>query len=306
MRSRRGRHPLPSTPLWIPAGTAESGWTAHQGGLAAPGTRNSQCRDPASPQRGPCGSLASLGPWLPRSRADSSEPSAPFLTGCRAHGRAGALPAWDLYRPLGPSHPGTLSAASWREFLLRIRVPPGPAGSTGLTGSVAAMQQPPQTGVLSVGPHMGPSHPRRALVPSLQQLLLHPQPGSGGWWVWALSTSCACKAPFSSLPPAASSWPPTPAPEAPLQVFHATAPSVTTGSSPTWAPADQGSVPGYRDYSKTWLRICRAGGQVLALGLPSPPPLAHPLSPSCQGPGRLTLWDLHGVLTGLREVDDKG
>lgn len=75
------------------------------------------------------------------------------------------------------------------------------------------------------------------MVPSLQQLLLHPQPG---WWVVGLgSVHILCSAGPPLLP---STCPillaPSPAPETPLQVFYATTLSVTTGSSPTWDPAD--------------------------------------------------------------------
>lgn len=75
------------------------------------------------------------------------------------------------------------------------------------------------------------------MVPSLQQLLLHPQPG---WWVVGLgSVHILCSAGSPLLPSTCLILlAPSPAPETPLQVFYATTLSVTTGSSPTWDPAD--------------------------------------------------------------------
>lgn len=159
------------------------------------------------------------------------------------------------------------------------------------------MQQPPKTLVFSRG---APPRPPVSLVPRLQQLLVHPQPGPGGRWVWALSTSCACTG--SLLLPSTC--------------LVLTAPNPNSGRStsgfPPYSPEchHQGPAqPGLQLIKDLQQDVGITGkpgsgstgaeGQGLALGLPSPPLWARPLPPSRQGPGKAEplgpSWGLAGL-----------
>ena len=152
------------------------------------------------------------------------------------------------------------------------------------------------------GPTWAPPRPLMSLVPSLQQLLLHPQPGVG--WVAALgSVHILCLRRLSSPP---LHLPPPRSPQPQLRKLHFTFSTLQPRVSPQ-GPAQPGlqlikdlqqdvGITGKPGSGSTG-----AGGQVLALGLPSPPlPLLPATSFSAaRGPGRLSLRVLTRVLAGL-------
>lgn len=146
-------------------------------GMASPGTRL-PCGSPARASSPGCPNLGTPTSW-----ALCPIPSGAELLAGQEPSSLGLRP-W-ASRPLEPMSPRVPSAVSGPKSSLTISRTPGASCSDGTNRPCS---YPPR---LWCSPR-----PPIVLVPSLQQLLLHPRPGSGGWWVWAPSTSCACTGSF--------------------------------------------------------------------------------------------------------------
>lgn len=144
--------------------------------------------------------LLPWGAWSPghagppsEPRADSSGPLPHPSSASRAPRDTGVLPARHSgpgqRRPPEPTSPGSpLCCCLGREPACYLS---GSRASC-LDGADGQRGSPHRPWCSPGGPTWAPPRPLMSLVPSLQQLLLHPQPGAGGWRLWAPSTSCAC------------------------------------------------------------------------------------------------------------------